>query len=224
MLAPLDPNRLALVARLSRDVSDRILDRTERTNAHRVREAEALLVGFHAMTGVDPSPDADGPETALCDLLAHLMHYADAHGLNFTECVYRAAGYHGDEVSDEAGPDEPDLAERHEAEQDEITAAWQARNEPHMPRPHAPHAPRWYVTKTWDDWPEGGSFNTIVQADTYGDAEHAAIWEMAQSRADEREDGCDEAYIIGIYGHEWHTVDCFTVDGFIQNNREATNA
>ena len=123
-----DPNRAAALQEVTDKAIGCIFDLTERTNAQRVREAAVVLDLFGALTGVDPHPDHDGPETALCDLLAHLMHYADAHGLDFTECVYLAAGYHGDEVSEEAGPDAPDLAERHEAEQAEVTREWEERH------------------------------------------------------------------------------------------------
>ena len=104
--------------------------------------------------------------------------------------------------------------EAHEAEQAEITAAWQERNEPYQPRPHAPDAPRWYVTLTWDNWPEGGSYGAVVQADDSDDAEHNVRWEMAGTRVD---DGCweDEAEVIEAYGEEWHVVDCFKLDDFI---------
>ena len=126
-LLPLDPNRPGVIAKATRDALDCVLDRTERTNTHRVREADALLALFHGMTGVDPSPDADGPETALGDILAHLMHWADAKDIDFDECLRSAHGYHGDEVSDEA-PHEPDLAERHEAEQALVSEEWRMRH------------------------------------------------------------------------------------------------
>ena len=127
MLPPLDPNRLATLSAAAGDMIDCALDRTERTNLHRVREADALLKAFHALTGVDPSPDADGPDTALADLLAHLMHWAEAQGVDFDECLRLGRGYHGDEVSDEA-PHEPDLAERHEAEQALVSEEWRMRH------------------------------------------------------------------------------------------------
>ena len=85
-LPPLDPNRPALLSAAARDMIDCVLDRTTRTNAHRVREADALLRAFHGLTGVDPSPEADGPDTALADLMAHLMHWAEAQGVDFEQC------------------------------------------------------------------------------------------------------------------------------------------
>ena len=100
-LPPLDPSRPALLSAAAREMIDCVLDRTERTNAHRVREADALLRAFHGMTGVDPAPDADGPDTALSDLLAHLMHWADAKGISFDECLHLGQGHYRDEVIEE---------------------------------------------------------------------------------------------------------------------------
>ena len=100
-LLPLDPNRPSIIAAATRDALDCVLDRTERTNAHRVREADALVTLFHGMTGVNPAPDADGPDTALGDMLAHLMHWADAKGADFDECLRLGRGHHRDEVIEE---------------------------------------------------------------------------------------------------------------------------
>lgn len=108
-----------------------VIDRTERTNAHRVREADALLAAFHAMTGVNPSPDADGPDTALGDLLAHLMHWADAKEIDFDECLRLARGHHADEVADETPGEEdiPQYVREHEEEQARITEEYEAQVE-----------------------------------------------------------------------------------------------
>ncbi|SEP16427.1 hypothetical protein SAMN04490248_1312 [Salinihabitans flavidus] len=59
-----------------------------RTNEHRVREAMVLMDAFFALTGVNDAPEADGPQTALSDLLAHLLHYADAKDVNFADAKY----------------------------------------------------------------------------------------------------------------------------------------
>lgn len=72
---------------------------------------------------------------------------------------------------------------------------------------------RWYVTKTWDDWPEGGSYGTIIEADSYEAAEGACLAEMADSRASEGSQSAQ--YYINEYGDEWYTVDCFDLDEFI---------
>ena len=46
---------------------------------------------------------------------------------------------------------------------------------------------RFYVSLTWDNWPEGGSYATIVEATERATAEALARREMAVSRAEERE-------------------------------------
>jgi len=109
--------------------------------------------------------------------------------------------------------------EEHEAEQAEITAAWEERNAPYQPRPCAVDAPWWYVTLTWDDWPEGGSFGTVVQADNHDDAERAAHWEMAGTRVD---DGAfeDEAEVIDALIADWHLVDCFRLQDLFDMHRD----
>ena len=72
-----------------------------RTNEHRVREADVLMQAFYAMTGVDPSSDADGPETALGDLMAHLMHWADAKDVSFAHCLIMGETHYEDELNEE---------------------------------------------------------------------------------------------------------------------------
>lgn len=101
-----------------------------RTNASRVREADALVMMFHAMTGVDPAPDADGPDTALGDMLAHLMHWAEAKGIDFDDCL-RSGRMHYDAETEEENPgaeDIPQYVREHEAEQARITEEWEAKN------------------------------------------------------------------------------------------------
>jgi hypothetical protein len=63
---------------------------------------------------------------------------------------------------------------------------------------------RYYVTMTWDDWPEGGSYGDIVWASGYDDAEKQVVAGMIESRGDD------------TYQLEWHIVDCFPLDDFIQ--------
>lgn len=85
---------------------------------------------------------------------------------------------------------------------------------------------RWYVTLTWDDWPEGGSYGTVIPAEmmacTGEEAVAMAKREMAETRAfecnpdappDRHEALVDQ--ILRDYGDEWHVVDCFIVDDFI---------
>lgn len=76
---------------------------------------------------------------------------------------------------------------------------------------------RFYVTMTWDDWPEGGSFGTVIEAKTEDHAEALCKVEMAQSAADnERADHVKDA--LETWGEQWHVVDCFPVDDFIENH------
>lgn len=79
---------------------------------------------------------------------------------------------------------------------------------------------RFYVTKTWHDWPEGGSYGTVVEANDFAEAEALCEAEMAQSYAeffDDEEDPVE--YAREAYGQEWHTVDCFNLDEFIENHQ-----
>lgn len=82
-------------------VDERRLAPPPRTNEDRVREADVLLQAFYAMTGVDPSPDADGPDTALGDLLAHLMHWASAQNADFEHCLAMGKAHFHDELDEE---------------------------------------------------------------------------------------------------------------------------
>lgn len=75
---------------------------------------------------------------------------------------------------------------------------------------------RFYVTMTWDNWPEGGSFGTVVEASDQAEAEDLCRQEMAAHRAEESADeGEDADYYLSAYGGEWHVVDCFLLDDFI---------
>lgn len=76
---------------------------------------------------------------------------------------------------------------------------------------------RFYVTLTWDDWPEGGSYGTVVSVpdddpNPYANAEAQAKYEMAESRADEDDDA---AYYLEHYGDEWEVVDNYDLDEHI---------
>lgn len=61
-----------------------------------------------------------------------------------------------------------------------------------------------YVTLTWHDWPEGGSYGTVVDAESYAQAEELARAEM-RAIYTEDSDG---------YEDQWHLVDCFKVEDF----------
>jgi hypothetical protein len=77
---------------------------------------------------------------------------------------------------------------------------------------------RYYVTATWHDFPEGGSFGTIVQAENYAAAEHACMLEMAQSYASEIDE--DPTLVFDGYSDSWTIIDCFDVDEFIEDKRQ----
>lgn len=84
---------------------------------------------------------------------------------------------------------------------------------------------RFYVSLTWDDWPEGGSFGTVVDAINYDEAERKARAEMATHRAEGRNSDLDEdeepwtcERILAELGDEWHVVDCFPLDDFIRRH------
>ncbi len=76
--------------------------RRHRTNADRVAEVNILMDQFSALRGVDPSPDADGPDAALGELLAHLMHWADAKNVIFDEALVDGESHFRAELEDEA--------------------------------------------------------------------------------------------------------------------------
>ncbi len=78
------------------------------------------------------------------------------------------------------------------------------------------NATRWYVTMTWDDWPGGGSYGTIIEAATAEEAEKLCRMEMAASRAGD--DMSAEEY-LEAYGDEWEEVDCFKLDEFIKRHQ-----
>lgn len=72
---------------------------------------------------------------------------------------------------------------------------------------------RFYLSLTWHNWPDGGSYGTTVEADTIAEAEELARREMADSIAGE---GDDPERIYNIYAHRWHVVDCFDVESFLK--------
>lgn len=79
---------------------------------------------------------------------------------------------------------------------------------------------RFYVTLTWDGWPEGGSYGSIVKASGPDEAKAMVKWEMAESRAAECDDS-DASDMLDTYGEDWDCVDCFDLDEFISRQRKA---
>ena len=76
---------------------------------------------------------------------------------------------------------------------------------------------RFYVTMTWDNWPDGGSYGTVVEAESAEDAELQCRAEMARSRLGEGYETIAE--VIDQYGDDWHVVDCWDLDEFIGRHR-----
>ena len=66
---------------------------------------------------------------------------------------------------------------------------------------------RFYVTMTWENWPDCGSYGMVVEAKNHAEAEKAVRAEMVT-----HEDG-DEGYADSYY-----LVDCFDLDKFIALN------
>lgn len=79
---------------------------------------------------------------------------------------------------------------------------------------------RYYVTMTWDDFPEGGSYGTIVRATSHAEAEELCRQEMAQTREDS---GVTAAQVREMHEHEWHTIDCIPFEEFVAHNLKVTN-
>jgi hypothetical protein len=76
---------------------------------------------------------------------------------------------------------------------------------------------RFYVTMTWHDWPEGGSYGTVVEAASFDEAEQLCRAEMAQHYVDDDPDNTPDR-ILAEFDHQWHLVDCFDLDEFIKDH------
>lgn len=75
---------------------------------------------------------------------------------------------------------------------------------------------RFYVTKNWHDYPEGGSYGTVVEAETSEEANLLCSVEMAESYANSQgDDSFTAATALADYKDDWITVDCFDLDEFI---------
>lgn len=70
---------------------------------------------------------------------------------------------------------------------------------------------RFYVTMTWHDFPEGGSFGTVVEARDHNHAEELCREEMAAALSDE----CGEHEDVRS-SMDWYLIDCFDLDEFIE--------
>lgn len=76
--------------------------------------------------------------------------------------------------------------------------------EEHVLTPQREGMTRFYVSMTWDNWPEGGTYGDIIWATGYDDAKEQVIQGMINSRG-----GAD-------YREDWHLIDCFPLDDFLQ--------
>lgn len=78
--------------------------------------------------------------------------------------------------------------------------------------------PRFYCTATWHDWPEGGSYGIIVEAKDHEEAEKMARAKMAESYSATINSTVE--YAQRAYGYNWHLVDCFDLDQFIERHKK----
>lgn len=91
--------------------------------------------------------------------------------------------------------------------------------------------PRFYVTLTWDDFPEGGSYGAVVTADDTTQAEAMVREQMAATRSefydgdldldDQEVVDAETDRIVAEYADVWHVVDCFDLDAFIKAHVDA---
>ena len=78
---------------------------------------------------------------------------------------------------------------------------------------------KFYVTLTWHDWPEGGSYGTVVEAKDFDEAEELARAEMRETYREEIDgDLDDDDDYLDDWDANWHLVDCFKVADFHKHN------
>lgn len=70
---------------------------------------------------------------------------------------------------------------------------------------------RWYVTMTWNDWPDQGSYGDIFDAETPEEAEQLCRDAMAETEV------CEGLTLEDIDRSGWYLVDCIDLDNFIRN-------
>ncbi|HKQ49874.1 MAG TPA: hypothetical protein VJZ71_17505 [Phycisphaerae bacterium] len=78
---------------------------TEPTNANRAEWAKQALAVFTATTYAGDHPDTmdrGDLETAVYDLIADLLHYAERQGFDVHEVLFRAHGHYEAELAEEA--------------------------------------------------------------------------------------------------------------------------
>lgn len=80
-----------------------IVDKTDRTNADRVQEAEALVMLMNVMTGVDlREEDGKISYSAISDTICHLMHLAHANGVDWAAAASLAEINFNEELEEES--------------------------------------------------------------------------------------------------------------------------
>lgn len=80
------------------------------------------------------------------------------------------------------------------------------------------HTKRFYVTMTWEEWPNRGSYGTVVEASNSEEATRLCMLEMADC---EDGGGClegvtEEDWDTVLDQQDWHVVDCMDLDEFIR--------
>ena len=83
---------------------------------------------------------------------------------------------------------------------------------------------RFYVTMTWDDFPEGGSYGNIFEAVDVGAAVLRCREAMAESRIEERDGEGNVSELVKQYANIWHVIDCWDVDAFVERNLPPADA
>ena len=86
------------------------------------------------------------------------------------------------------------------------------------PDKERPQLKRFYVSMTWHDWPEGGSYGTVIKAMNHEEAKTLCRREMAESLSYECDESIEE--LMENEGCKWCVVDCFELDQFILNHTQ----
>ena len=76
---------------------------------------------------------------------------------------------------------------------------------------------RFYVTMTWHDFPEGGSYGTVVEAEDHEQAAAMCRTEMAHFGSENGHQ--TEAEMLEYYNDDWELIDCFDLDEFIERHK-----
>lgn len=78
---------------------------------------------------------------------------------------------------------------------------------------------RFYVTMTWEEWPDQGAYTAIVDATDSEDATRTVMHMMAANRG--RHDEVLDEDLDAVLEHEdWHVAVCFNIDEFIAEHKK----